>query len=244
MKNGSTSGGTNWKQLLGLVALMVAVGFAWNTWFVYPLKILVVFFHELSHGLMAMATGGAIREIRLAAQEGGLCVTSGGNRFLVLSAGYLGSLVMGGIILLLATRTRHDKLLVWALGALMVAIALLFVRPLISFGFLFCLVIGAALIAAGSRLPEDVNDFILKTVGLTSCLYAVLDISSDILTRPELRSDARMLAEHTHIPTLVWGVVWMGIALAAAVFFLVVACRGQDNGEDPSRQRRNQFWSS
>jgi len=215
----------DWKQLLGLVALMVAVGFAWNTWFVYPLKILVVFFHELSHGLMAVATGGSIERIQLAAQEGGLCVTRGGNRFLVLSAGYLGSLAMGGIILVLATRTRQDKLIVWALGALMIVVSVLFVRPLLSFGFVFCLVVGGALIAAGARLSEEVNDFILKTVGLTSCLYAVLDISSDILTRPQLCSDARMLEDLTHIPTQVWGVLWMGIALVAAVFFLVVACR-------------------
>ena len=165
--------------------------------------------------------------LRPVAQRGGRGDTGVCDRLLGLSAGYLGRLVVGGILLVLSARTRQDKLLVWARGALMIAIAVLFVRPLISFGFLFCVVLGSALIAAGSRLPEDVNDFILKTVGLTSCLYAVRDISSDVLTRSEMASDDRMLAEQPDIPTLVGGVPWLGVALGAARCF---ALRGRACG--------------
>ena len=45
----------------------------------------------------------------------------------------------------------------------------------------------------------------------------MLDIKSDILDRPELRSDARMLAELTGVPTLVWGGLWIAIALLFCV---------------------------
>ena len=34
-----------------------------------------------------------------------------------------------------------------------------------------------------------------------------------MLERPELRSDARMLAEMTGVPTLVWGGLWIAAAL-------------------------------
>jgi hypothetical protein len=204
---------------------MLAVVYLWNTWVVYPLKILVVFFHELSHGLMAVITGGSIKEIRIVAAQGGVCVTAGGNRFLTLSAGYLGSLVLGGVILVLATRTRYDQTIATVIGGLMILISLLFVRPIISFGIFFGLLSGLAMIAAGKYLSEDSNDFILKVIGLTSCLYAVLDIKSDVLDRPYLRSDARMLAELTHLPTIFWGLLWITIAVIAAVFFLLVACK-------------------
>ena len=204
---------------------MLAVVYLWNTWIVYPLKILVVFFHELSHGLMAVITGGSIKEIRIVAAQGGVCVTAGGNRFLTLSAGYLGSLVLGGVILVLATRTRYDQTIATVIGGLMLLISLLFVRPIISFGIFFGLLAGLAMIAAGKYLSEDSNDFILKVIGLTSCLYAVLDIKSDVLDRPYLRSDARMLAELTHLPTIFWGLLWITIAVIAAVFFLLVACK-------------------
>jgi hypothetical protein len=48
---------------------------------------------------------------------------------------------------------------------------------------------------------------------MTSCLYAVLDIKSDVLDRPHLPSDAAMLAEATGIPTVFWGILWIGVAL-------------------------------
>ena len=215
----------DWTEMTGLLITLVAILFLWNTWVVYPLKILVVFFHELSHGLMAVITGGSIKEIRLVVEQGGLCVTAGGNRFLTLSAGYLGSLVVGGVILVLAARTRHDRMIATFLGGLIILISLLFVRPVISFGMIFGLLSGAGIMAAGKFLPEDVNDFILKVIGLTSCLYAVFDIKSDILDRPYLCSDARMLAELTYLPTLFWGLLWIGIAVIAASYFLVLASR-------------------
>ena len=41
-------------------------------------------------------------------REGGYCKTIGGSRFVILSAGYLGSLLWGGLILIGASRTRLD----------------------------------------------------------------------------------------------------------------------------------------
>jgi hypothetical protein len=216
----------NWKELAALTVLMVAVVILWNTWFVYPLKVLVVFFHELSHGLMAIATGGSIQEIQVVAQEGGTCVTAGGNRFLILSAGYLGSLIWGGAILVLATRTKRDKLIAALMGGILIFASALYVRPFQSFGFAFGLLSGAALIGSGVYLGTGANDGILKVIGLTSSLYAVLDIKSDILDRPGPGSDAYFLAQHTHIPTLVWGILWIVIAISGALYFLVLASRG------------------
>jgi len=214
-----------WKELIGLLGIILAIVFLWNTWIVYPLKILVVFFHELSHGLAAVITGGSIKEIQVVAAQGGLCVTAGGNRFLTLSAGYLGSLVMGSIILVLATRTRYDQMIATIIGGIIILISLMFVRPIISFGILFGLLSGVAMIAAGRYLSEGSNDFILKAIGLTSCLYAVLDIKSDVLDRPYMLSDARMLAELTHLPTMFWGLLWITIAIVTGLCFLLVACK-------------------
>jgi hypothetical protein len=184
----------NWKVLASLVGIVVVVALVWNTRVVYPLKILVVFFHEIS-------------------------------RFITLSAGYLGSLLWGGLILLLAARTRLDRGVSVVLGGILVLTALLFVRPFAGFGFLFGLLSGVALVGIGLLLPESVNDYLLRVVGLTSCLYAVLDIKSDILDRPELRSDAVMLGELTGLPAIFWGVLWIAVAVLAALYFLLVACK-------------------
>ena len=81
------------------------------------------------------------------------------------------------------------------------------------FATAFGIAFGAALFVVSLRAGATGNRFVLSMLGLTSCLYAVLDIKSDILDRPELISDARMLAELTGVPTLVWGTAWIVTAL-------------------------------
>jgi hypothetical protein len=219
-------GGLDLREIGGLALLLALLWLSWHTWLVYPLKVLVVLFHELSHGLAAIATGGEIVGITVVAREGGLCRTLGGNRFLTLSAGYLGSLAWGGLLLVAAARSRRDQAITAGLGVVLLAAALLWVRPLLSFGFAFSVLAGAGLLAAGLYLPAGANDFLLKAMGLTSIFYAVFDIQDDVLRRPHLlESDAAVLAALTGLPTLFWGLLWMAIALAAAVGFLALAGR-------------------
>lgn len=217
----------DWRQVLLLLLLMCIVILAWNTWAVYPLKILVVFFHELSHALAAWATGGHVVGIQLEAAEGGLCTTAGGNAFAVLTAGYLGSLIWGGVILNLAARTQADKAIAVFLGVLLLAVTAWLVRPVAHFGFLFGALTGLGFVVCGLTLPHPVNDVFLRVVGLTSCLYAVLDIKSDVLYRPQARSDAFMLAELTKLPVIFWGVVWFAAAIGLSGYFLLIASRAR-----------------
>ena len=184
----------------------------WETPFVYPLKIFVVLLHEVSHALVAVATGGTIERILLDPAQGGQCFCPGGSAFLTLSAGYLGSLLWGAALVLLASRLdRRSSWVTGTIGVFIVAFTMLYVRN--PFGLLFGIGFGAALVASARYLSSAANVRILWVLGLTSCLYAILDIKSDILDRPELRSDARMLAEMTGVPTVVWGGLWIVAAL-------------------------------
>ena len=209
------------KRYIALLLIFIGIGLLWNTLFVYPLKIFVVFMHEVSHGLAALVTGGKIIEIQINPQQGGHALTQGGSRFWTLTAGYLGSLLWGGLILLLAARTHLDKAISILIGLGMVAISIGFGES--TFTYLFGIGFGVVLLAIGFFLPEVVNDWILRVIGVTSCLYAILDIKSDVLDRAHLRSDARMLSEETGIPTEVWGALWILIAIALTIWFLYLA---------------------
>lgn len=207
------------RYVLGFALFFVALWLLWDTWLVTPLKLFVVLLHEISHGLMALATGGSIERIVLTADQGGACYCPGGDAFLTLSAGYLGSLAWGGSLVLLAARAgRRASWLTGAIGILVAGVALLYVRNF--FGLGFALAFGGGLLAAAHYLSPAANRKILWALGLTSCLYAVLDIKSDILDRPELRSDARMLAEMTGLPTTVWGALWIVVALVVCWWLL------------------------
>jgi hypothetical protein len=200
------------------------VAFAiWESPLLFPLKIFVVLLHEISHGLAAVLTGGAIVSIQLTADQGGLCVTRGGSRFLTLSAGYLGSLLFGSLLVLVAARSRRDRVAVALLGIALVAVTLVFVRTL--FGFAYGLAAGGALLLAAWKLPEPVSDAILKVLGAVSCLYAVWDIASDVLLRDVPGSDASALGRLTGIPGSLWGILWMGVALVVTAFTFLKAAR-------------------
>lgn len=198
--------------LLGFAAFFVALWFLWNTPVVYPLKIFVVLLHEVSHAAALLATGGTVHRITLDPYQGGATLGAGGSAFLTLSAGYLGSLAWGAL-LVAGGRARKVRpgLVVGLVGGAVITLTLVYVRSL--FGIGFGLLFGAGMILAAGRLPTNWSRRLLLALGMTSCLYAVLDIKSDILDRPELQSDAAMLAELTGVPTAVWGFLWIGIAL-------------------------------
>ena len=150
-------------------------------------------------------TGGRIVEIQVNPQHGRTCAYHKAVLgFWTLTAGYLGSLLWGGLILLLAARTRLDKAISVLIGLGMVAISIGFGES--TFTYLFGIGFGVVLLVIGFFLPEAVNDWILRVIGVSgSCLYAILDIKSDVLDRAHLRSDARMLSEGNRSPNGVLG---------------------------------------
>jgi hypothetical protein len=202
-------------QLLALLALVFAF---WQTPVVLPLKILVVFLHELSHGLAALLTGGEIVELSLSPQQGGHAVTRGGSRFLILSAGYLGSLVLGVALLAIALRTKADRAAMMVCGVIMLGVTLLYIRDL--FPLMFCTLSGIAMCAMARFLPNQINDMALRVIGLSSVIYVPYDIFDDTIRRSNLQSDAYMLAEHVGGPTIFWGGLWLILSLGVILFCL------------------------
>ena len=202
--------------IAGLSAWLVLVWLLWWSPVIYPLKLFVVLLHEISHGAMAVATGGWIQRIVVTPDQGGLCYCPGGSAFLTLSAGYLGSLAWGALILVLArARKPAPRTTTTVIGLAVLVLTALYVRN--AFGILFGALFGAALVALRSA-SRVVHVLVLTALGLTSCLYALLDIKSDILDRPYLESDAAMLADMTGVPTVVWGILWIGLGAALSVW--------------------------
>jgi len=111
------------KKVGVLLGIFVCVALLWGTVAVTPIKLLVVLLHEISHGLAAVLTGGSISTIEVNANQGGVCYTVGGSRWFMLSAGYLGSMLWGGAILIAASRTKVDRGLSVAMGLFLLTIS-------------------------------------------------------------------------------------------------------------------------
>ena len=220
------------RRALFLGGFVLYFGLLWTLWdtaIIYPLKIFVVLLHEVSHAAAAVATGGTVERILLDVNQGGATYTRGGNAFLTLSAGYLGSLLWGTLFILLAfNRWLKPRWIMSGVGASVLLLTLFLVRGF--FGFGFGILFSAALLAGAKYLSQGVNRGFLLALGLTAALYAILDIKSDVLDRPHLQSDAAMLAEMTGIPTAVWGFLWIGIALLVCAWLLKWVARRMEAG--------------
>jgi hypothetical protein len=214
---------TGSRRLLYLVALLIVIFVLWPTSLLAPLKTLVVFFHEASHALTAVATGGAVIEMAIDQNQGGHVRSTGDIRFLTLTAGYLGSLMWGALIFLVTVYTDKDRVTSAVLGVLVIVIAVWFMGNLYGLGF--SVAAGAGLIGLSRWGRAAVNDFVLRLIGLTSMSYAPLDIWSDTIDRSHLRSDARMLAEEFGGTTLLWGGLWIAISLGLIVWVMATSLR-------------------
>ncbi|MBI4865050.1 MAG: M50 family metallopeptidase [Candidatus Riflebacteria bacterium] len=201
---------------IGLLLLCFVVALVLWDW-LYPVNVFVVVLHEWCHGLAAILTGGSVGQIYIDVRAGGWCSHNSSWRFVTAAAGYVGSPILGALILLAAAGTRRDRAISMFLGAFLIVLSALYVRN--TFGLAFCVAFGLLLIASGRWLPEAVNDFILRFLGMSSCLYSVVDLKRSLMAhwggwRPNTgnaeldriwsSSDADTLAALTGIPATVW----------------------------------------
>jgi hypothetical protein len=233
LKSSSTSQRSlDTKAVLILSALFVAVWVLWDTPVVYPIKIFVVWLHELGHALAALLTGGQVIGIQIFPEEGGVTTTRGGWSFVILSAGYLGSLFFGALLLYLSSRRRWGRGLMIVLAVLLIVSTLLFFRNV--FAVAYGLVGAAVLFFCAYRLPLEANFVIVRFIAVASCLYAVLDIRSDLFTAAPVGqavNDAVALARLTGLPAIVWAVLWMIVSLVVLAFFLRSSLRVRDHAQ-------------
>ena len=207
------------RRLVLPLALAAATLLLWGTPIVYPFRLFVVFLHEISHGIAAVLTGGRIVSIGMS-DAGGVCLTRGGWRLLILNAGYLGSLLWGALFLVLGAHRTRARPVVAVVGLFTVLITLAYVRTL--FGFLYGLAAGLVLVAVAAKLAPVVSETLLAAIGATSVLYAIGDVAADVLIVHSGQSDASALARLTLVPAIVWATAWI---VASAVVLVQVIRR-------------------
>ncbi len=225
------------KAGLILAALFVAVWILWDTPIVYPVKIFVVCLHELGHALAALLTGGQVISIQLYPEEGGLTLTRGGWPFIIASAGYLGSMLFGGLLLYLSSRRAGARRLMLALAVLLIISTLLFFRNF--FAVAYGLLAAGVMFFSAYRFSANVNFYIIRFIAIASCLYALLDMRSDLFTAApagtRIVNDAVVLSRLTGIPSSLWAVLWLVISLLMLAFFLRSSIRFQNQEQASER---------
>ncbi|MCD8475334.1 MAG: M50 family metallopeptidase [Shewanella fodinae] len=176
-----------------------------------PFHWLESYFHELSHAIAAVISGGVVSQIRLFPDGSGLCFSQGGWPVLVGFSGYTGAALWGTLLffhVLSATRYSPKLSGSWAGGITDVGIVgrdLLSIAIMLSLSVLFLLPLKLtySTLLRGS----------LRLVAMIVMLNALA--SPAVLLGLGQRGDAALLAQMTLIPAVIWVALWFAVGLGA-----------------------------
>lgn len=201
-----------------VLTFLILSFFFWNSFIIYPIKLFVVLTHEMSHGIAAILSGGRLDSILITSSLGGESRTIDGNKFIIASAGYLGSLLFGVFLYISGHIVNFRKLFSIILAVLLILFAANYLEG--NLGKIASVLFASLFIIAPIYFPQFVNSILYKLLGLISMFYVAIDIKEDVLTNLYRPSDAQYIAALTSVSVTVWGILWLGISIAI-IFFLL-----------------------
>ena len=204
----------------------------------YPFRIFVTFIHEGGHAIAALLTGNSVESLSIATNASGETYTSMGGTFsqvFVASAGYLGSMTFGALLLVLIRKAIAARIVLIGSATLILALTLVYglIKPAMSgvvtaslpFTILAGTLVSVGLLAVAKYARARVASFLVSFLAVQCVLNALLDLKTVFFLSspfgPTVPTDAVNMANATGIPALIWSVAWIGMALG----ILAVAMR-------------------
>ena len=180
-----------------------------------PFNWLETYFHEISHGIAALLSGGRIIKIELFANGAGLCTTQGGNRFFVSFSGYAGAIVWGTMIYISAkSHQRIAQILSTFIIILLFITLALWARDLLT--IFICIVLLALFLLSLKTKNLKTLQLLLQLFGMVVLLNGVY--SPFYLLDGRAIGDGASLANLTLLPEFVWVIIWSSLGLATLYF--------------------------
>ena len=180
-----------------------------------PFNWLESYFHEIGHGLAAIATGGKIVSIQLFTNGAGLCTTQGGYTFVISFFGYAGAIIWGALIYIFAGQHQRMAQLFSALIAALLAVSiLLWARDLLTIIILAILLV-IFIVTIRVKKLKTLQKF-MQLFGLVVLLNSLF--SPLYLLDGRNLGDGASLANQTGIPEILWVVIWTGLALVTIIY--------------------------
>jgi len=224
--------------------LLIATAISITLWFIpfaeiltYPFRLFVTFIHEGGHALAAVLTGNSVESLSVAMNTSGETYTTRGgliSQILISSAGYLGSMAFGSLLLVLIRRSVAARITLAGSALLVFGLTLIFglIKPIVSIGVLavspFTLIAGTALalglFALARFASARVATFFVSFLAVQCILNALLDLKTVFfMSSPfaqTVRTDALNMANATGIPAIFWTVLWITLALGMLWFVM------------------------
>ena len=241
------------------ITLLVATAISLVLWYIplagflyYPFELFVTFIHEGGHALAAVLTGGSVDYMWVATDTQGLTVSRGNggaiSQMFVSSAGYLGAMAYGALLLVLIRKAVAARIVLLVSGLYIFAITMIFgfIKPLYSFdglsGVPFTVVAGivisAALILIAKFASARVATFFMSFLAVQCVLNALFNLKdlfwlSSPLQSQLVHTDAVNMARITGLPAIFWAAFWIILALGSLWFVMRLYVAGRDKSFQP-----------
>lgn len=200
----------------------------------YPFRLFVTFIHEGGHAIAALLTGNSVESLSIATNASGETYTSQGgtiSQIFVASAGYLGSMAYGALLLVLIRRSFAARAVLIGSAVVVLALTLIYglFKPMMSgiawSGIPFTLLAGTllsiGLILVARLARSKVATFFVSFLAVQCILNALLDLKTVFFLSspfaPSVPTDALNMANATGIPAMFWAVSWVVIAVGILV---------------------------
>lgn len=192
----------------------------------WPLTLFNTHVHELCHALAAIVTGGRVEYILVRPDGSGVTPVLGGNLLFLASAGYLGSAVVGGLMIALSRTEKSARAVMGVTGGMLAASTILFVRGEPA-GFAMGVFWTLAFAAGAKWLRKDAAVFAARFMGMQLGLTALqaVTVLLKLSTSTDAMSDAKILEKASFIPAIFWALGWAACAVVALWLGLRVAWR-------------------
>jgi hypothetical protein len=228
------------------VTLLFAAGLSIVLWFIpyadilsYPFRIFVTFIHEGGHALAALVTGNSVQSLSVAMNASGETYTTQGGMFsqmLVSSAGYLGAMTFGALLLVLIRKAVSARTVLAGSALLILILATVFglIKPILAgswnsltgipFTFFAGIALAVGLVAVARFASTRVAIFVLSLLAVQCVLNALLDLKTVFFLSspfaPAVSTDAANMAGATGVPAFIWTIIWIAIAFGILLMAL------------------------
>jgi hypothetical protein len=241
--------------------LLLAAAISIALWFIpfaeilsYPFRIFVTFIHEGGHAVAALLTGNSVQSLSVSMNASGETYTTQGGTFsqmFVSSAGYLGAMTFGALLLVLIRRAVAARIVLFASSALILILTVVFgvFKPIsvgswsslsgVPYTFLAGLVLSLALFAVGRWTSTRVALFIVSMLAVQCVLNALLDLKTVFFLSspfaPSVPNDAVNMANATGVPAIIWAILWIVLAFGILILALRVYVAARDRAFDAQK---------
>ncbi len=239
------------------MTLLAAAAISIVLWFIpfaevltYPFRIFVTFIHEGGHAIAALLTGNSVGSLSVAMNASGETYTTKGgllSQTLVASAGYIGSMAYGSLLLVLIRKAVAARVVLVGSAALIFLLTLIYgiLKPIVSWGalsgipftFLAGTVLTLGLIAVAKFASARVATFFVSFLAVQCILNALLDLKTVFFLSspfaPTVPTDAMNLANITGLPAIFWAILWILIALGILALAMRIYVVTRDSRVQP-----------